>query len=106
MTKTLITDIAKAIQEGESDSEVKTLILKYKEDFKVNVAPDDWMIQNYALLRRWAYPDIEDFLDATVKINSGDPALAAEGQAQLDDYVAKCLAVKAKYPEKKLISKG
>lgn len=45
------------------------------------------------------YPPMADFLDAQVKINSGDEVLMAEGQAQLDKYVADCLAVKAKYPK-------
>jgi hypothetical protein len=39
--------------------------------------------------RAIAYPPITDYLDAVVK---GD-------QAQIDAYVASCLAVKAKYPK-------
>jgi hypothetical protein len=42
-----------------------------------------------AMARRASYPPIEDYLDAVVK---GD-------QAQIDAYVAACLAVKAKYPK-------
>lgn len=40
-----------------------------------------------------------DYLDAQVKLNSGDAELIAEGQAQLDTYIAACLAVKEKYPK-------
>lgn len=53
----------------------------------------------YAEKRALHYPDPREFLDAQVKINSGDAALAAEGQAQLDAYVAGCLEVKTIYPK-------
>ena len=39
--------------------------------------------------RKNEYPPIEDYIDGVVK---GD-------QAQIDDYIAKCQAVKAKYPK-------
>lgn len=45
------------------------------------------------------YPPMADFLDAQVKINSGDEKLMAEGQEQLSAYYTNCLAVKAKYPK-------
>jgi hypothetical protein len=43
----------------------------------------------YADLRRAEYPLITDYIDGVVK---GD-------QAQIDKYIADCLAVKAKYPK-------
>lgn len=43
----------------------------------------------YAIKRRKEYPPIEDYLDGVVK---GD-------QAQIQDYIDKCLAVKQKYPK-------
>ena len=39
--------------------------------------------------RKNEYPPIEDYVDAIVK---GD-------QSQIDEYINKCLAVKAKYPK-------
>jgi hypothetical protein len=39
--------------------------------------------------RRNEYPPIEEYIDGVVK---GD-------QTQIDEYIAKCLAVKAKYPK-------
>lgn len=39
--------------------------------------------------RRNEYPPIEDYIDGVVK---GD-------QSQIDEYINKCLAVKAKYPK-------
>ena len=44
---------------------------------------------SYADLRRHEYPPMADYLDGIVK---GD-------QAQIDKYIADCLAVKAKYPK-------
>lgn len=44
---------------------------------------------SYEEKRRSSYPPISDYLDGIVK---GD-------QSQIDDYIAKCLAVKAKYPK-------
>lgn len=49
--------------------------------------------------RAQAYPDFREFLDAQVKLSSADPAVQAEGQAQLAQYMADCLAVKARYPK-------
>jgi hypothetical protein len=43
----------------------------------------------YAEKRAAEYPDFRDYLDGVVK---GD-------QAQIDKYIADCLAVKAKYPK-------
>jgi len=43
----------------------------------------------YAQLRAAEYPPMVDYLDGVVK---GD-------QAQIDTYIAACLAVKAKYPK-------
>ena len=45
--------------------------------------------QAYARSRSSEYPPITDYLDGVVK---GD-------QAQIDAYIAACLAVKAKYPK-------
>lgn len=53
----------------------------------------------YQELRAAAYPDIREYLDAQVKINSGNETLVAEGQSQLEDYYQACLAVKAQYPK-------
>ena len=66
----------------------------------VSVAPEP----SYAEKRAAEYPPMADYLDAQVKLNSGIPELMAEGQAQLDAYIAACLAVKEKYP--KLVKEG
>lgn len=61
--------------------------------------PAAWRVENYAMLRRLAYPDMADYLDAQVKMTSGDSDLQAAGRAQLDAYLAACLAVKARFPK-------
>lgn len=56
-------------------------------------------VLTYADKRAENYPDPREYLDAQVKINSGDAALVAEGQKQLQNYVNKCLAIKAEFPK-------
>lgn len=46
----------------------------------------------YSVLRKQAYPDITDFADAFVKAQAGD-------NTTMQEYVARCLAVKEKYPK-------
>jgi hypothetical protein len=44
---------------------------------------------DYAINRRMEYPPVADYIDGVVK---GD-------QAQIQDYIDRCLAVKQKYPK-------
>lgn len=53
----------------------------------------------YHELRAKAYPAPAEFLDAQVKLGSGDAELAREGQLQLEKYIRDCLDVKALYPK-------
>lgn len=56
--------------------------------------------QNYYKIQRMtAYPDFSEYLDAQVKLNSGNPELVADGEAQQQAYIQACLEVKAKYPK-------
>lgn len=52
-------------------------------------ADEPWVPTTYAEMRALAYPPITDYLDGIVK---GD-------QAQVDAYIAACLAVKVMYPK-------
>jgi hypothetical protein len=93
----LITDIAENIQ--EPDEQLNAIISTYLFDNGIEQTVAEWRIENYAELRRWAYPDYATYLDAQVKLSSPDSAVQAEGQAQLDKYYADCLAVKDRFPK-------
>lgn len=54
----------------------------------INTTPTE-IQQTYAELRKKAYPPIEDYIDGVVK---GD-------NAQIQQYINDCLAVKARYPK-------
>lgn len=92
----LLIDIARAVKNHKSDDEIHLII----QDFVgVNTSAEDWIIENYAELRRFAYPDPSDFLDAWIKINSGNEEMKDAGEKQMHDYVTQCLAVKSKFPK-------
>jgi len=69
--------------------------IDYKAAFEAEIEAN----KTYSEKRLEEYPDYKEFLDAQVKLNSGDSALQTEGQAQLDKYVSDCIAVKLKYPK-------
>ena len=50
----------------------------------------EYLLNGHKMLRQAAYPPIEDYVDGIVK---GDTA-------QVDKYIADCLAVKAAYPKR------
>lgn len=53
----------------------------------------------YAEKRAAEYPNYLDYLDAQVKKASDDDDIRAAGLIQEQEYLAACLAVKAKYPK-------
>lgn len=60
-----------------------------EERYGFYVGLAQWNATKYQRDRKHEYPPIEDYIDGVVK---GD-------QVQIDEYIAKCLAVKAKYPK-------
>jgi len=96
---TLITDIPKAINNNATDTELNNIIEQYLTDHSINKTVDEWCIENYAQLRRWAYPKLDVFNDAEVKLNSGDSTLESEGQNQKDNYIQQCLDIKSRFPK-------
>jgi len=64
------------VTDAELNAELQRLITEYDSN-------------NYQRLRAPEYPPITEYIDGVVK---GD-------QAQIDKYIADCLAVKAKYPK-------
>ena len=62
---------------------------KWMQTWEVTDKQYDELLQTILNLRASEYPPMSDYLDGIVK---GD-------QAQVDKYIADCLAVKAKYPK-------
>jgi hypothetical protein len=56
---------------------------------EINRLQSEYDLMEYSRLRASEYPSMNDYLDGIVK---GD-------QAQVDAYIAACLAVKEKYPK-------
>lgn len=54
---------------------------------------------NYRDRRAAEYPPMNDYIDGMVKQSSSDPAIVAEGNAQVAAYFAACLAVKSRIPK-------
>jgi hypothetical protein len=89
------TDIYYAIKSQNIDSVIQDFIDTANEQLTV----DQWKLDNYAKLRKWDYPEYAEYLDAIVKLNSTDLSIRAEGQVQLDKYIADCLNVKIRFPK-------
>jgi len=96
---TIHSDIPKAIHAGAADVELNQVIQNYLYDNGISKTVAQWRVENYAQLRRWAYPDPAELNDAQIKINSGIEELEAEGQQQLENYVSNCLDVKTRFPK-------
>lgn len=94
---TLITDIAEAVH--GSDSALGQLISTYLLDHGISKTAPEWILENYALLRGWAYPPQVEYLDAMAKIHSGDKVLVSVGWAGLRAYYQSCLSVKMRFPK-------
>jgi len=58
---------------------------------------EKYIIDNYHVFRSKRYPDIQEFIDAEVKIHSGDAALVKKGQEQKEKYIQQCLDVKNEF---------
>lgn len=67
-------------QTQPTESEIQAEIARLQAEYDA---------QEYARKRAAEYPPMSDYLDGLVKGN----------QAQMDKYIADCLAVKAKYPK-------
>lgn len=96
---TLITHIAEAIKAKASDEELNQIILDFITEHSLSPTVEEWRTLNYSELRRWAYPDITEKIDAEVKIHSEETNLQEEGQQQLELYYQDCLSVKERFPK-------
>jgi hypothetical protein len=79
-----------AYDETQTPAEGLTAISEQEKDELLNQAQAAiFERMSYKERRRTEYPPIFDYIDGVVKSD----------QAQIDAYVAACLAVKAKYPK-------
>lgn len=67
--------------------------------YQDSIAPRAPYIQTYQQQREPLYPSFKLYLDGVVKQHSQDPVVVAEGVAQVAEYAAMCLAVKAAVPK-------
>ncbi len=91
-----IADIAKNIK--EPDAILNQVIQDFLDGGFYSgpaITVGQWRIGNHRLLRKWAYPAIEEFIDAQLKIRDD----RQEGQIQLDEYDAGCWTVKDRFPK-------
>lgn len=93
----LITDIAQSVKNGDSESTLNEIIQAYIDLYETESTVKQWRIDNYIQLRRWAYPPIEDYVDAQVKI-AQKGSLELEGKSQLNSYTGACYSVKLRFP--------
>jgi len=99
MARTIHSDIPRAIHSGASCTELNQVIQSYLDDNRINKTVSQWRIENYAMLRRWAYPAISEYIDAQIKMGAGISQMTAQGRKQCDDYIQACLDVKTRFPK-------
>lgn len=92
-----ISAIYNSVKAGDDDAALDGLILQYLIDQGISLTVEEWRVDNYALLRKWAYPDPVEIGDAESKENSSDPRLIASGHIQKAKYYADCLVVKDRF---------
>ncbi len=106
--KTLITDIAVAVRNQESNTAINKVILSYLVEESLDVSLIDWRIENYTQLRTWGYPAVERFTTARSKVETGDfyfdADLREEGKNELNQYYADYLRTAHKFPSENVNS--
>ncbi len=71
------------------------LLNKAIENLGENVTA--YRLLHWFTFRSKAYPPMTDYLDGQAKLS--DPALAVEGQLQIQKYLDDCIAVKQRFPK-------
>jgi hypothetical protein len=92
------TTIADSIH--ENDIVFDSIIANYIEGNNIDCSVNEWRLDNYELLRRWAYPPQCDYLDAVAMVNSGDYILISTGLSGLRMYYQQCLDVKRRFSKR------
>ena len=80
----------------ESTDQPAQKMVKLKAEYQIEIIDllqdPEYLLQQCHMKRKTEYPSLGEFADAFVKMQNGD-------STQMDEYVASCLAVKAKYPK-------
>ena len=95
----LLADGYKPVEENQPSPDLKIPQKYYVENENkiISVYTDAYVEPDYREKRASEYPGFREYLDATVKINSGDESLINEGKQQIQKYYDACLKVKEKY---------
>ena len=93
-------DIKDAVKAELPIAEIKAVIQQYLID---NMLENDftvisWAKENANLLRRWAYPTVEQICEAYLKIYSDTEPMLSEGHTDMADCLNKYIAVNTKFP--------
>lgn len=99
--KMLLADGYKPVEETIPSPDIKRPKKYYveNEDKIIAVYAETYIEPTYYEKRASEYPDFREYLDAVVKINSGNESLINEGKQQIQKYYDACLKVKEKYPK-------
>jgi hypothetical protein len=92
-----IEKIYAAVKAKHSQEEIDQSIAEAITESSDDTTVEQWKLDNYQLIREWAYPTYIEYIDAQVKINSKDLVLVSEGTEQLNRYYEDCLKVKDTY---------
>ncbi len=83
---------------GYKDEEIEIIDMT-EQEYREAIKAQNENNLSYQEKRKREYPLMLDFIDAKVKQRSPDILIKEEGIKQEQDYINKCLAVKAKYPK-------
>ena len=92
MTQIFIGDVARAVKNGVADDGVDEVIAQFIIDQQRDETVLELRHKYYKQLREWALPDAGSMVLSLIKARSGNAAIAADGNAELnifeDTYIA------------------
>lgn len=99
--KRLMADGYKPVEDSSLPEDMNKPSKSYQEtdDKIITIYTETYIEPTYYEKRASNYPNFHEYLDAMVKINSGDETLNTQGQIQLNNYYQLCLEVKNNYPK-------
>jgi len=89
-------DIYKCVVEDTAN--LDTTIQQYLDERGSSLTVEEWKIENAEMLRKWAYPSAIEICRSLLKVHSNDPAIQAEGQAEIDILNGECEQIDNDFP--------